>query len=144
MFPSHISIPTRTSATLPSRARRNGKDQRVRMSFIVDDEQSLYGVGPLDDQNGGIQFEMQAGDIAVHAAGVAHRNVESSDDYTYVGLYPKGSPHWDNNHCNDDLEVTNAKRELAGSVLIPDYDPIYGRDGPLPKIWRSAASNVAP
>lgn len=50
---------------------------------------SIYGIGPLDDQKDGIEFEMQAGDIAVHAAGVAHRNVESSDDYTYVGLYPK-------------------------------------------------------
>lgn len=32
---------------------------------------------------------MQAGDIAVHAAGVAHRNIDSSVDYTYIGLYPK-------------------------------------------------------
>lgn len=49
----------------------------------------LYGVGPLDDQNQGVKFEMKAGDIAVHAPGVAHRNVKSSPDYEYVGLYPK-------------------------------------------------------
>lgn len=36
-------------------------------------------------------FDMQAGDIAVHAAGVSHRNVESSTDYRYMGLYPKVS-----------------------------------------------------
>lgn len=52
---------------------------------------SLYGVGPLDDETDGVTFEMKAGDIAVHAAGVAHRNVESSGDYEYVGLYPKVS-----------------------------------------------------
>lgn len=49
----------------------------------------LYGVGPLDDQSDGVEFHMKAGDIAVHAAGVSHRNVESSEDYTYMGLYPK-------------------------------------------------------
>lgn len=49
----------------------------------------LYGVGPLDDPEQGVEFEMKAGDIAVHAAGVAHKNVESSADYEYVGLYPE-------------------------------------------------------
>lgn len=52
----------------------------------------LYGVGPLDDASGGVVFEMQAGDIAVHAAGVSHRNVESSGEYVYMGLYPEVSP----------------------------------------------------
>ena len=51
----------------------------------------MYGVGPLDDPKDGVTFDMKAGDIAVHAAGVAHRNVESSSDYEYVGLYPKVS-----------------------------------------------------
>jgi uncharacterized protein YjlB len=40
----------------------------------------LYGVGPLDDENDGVSFDMKAGDIAVHAAGVAHRNVRQSID----------------------------------------------------------------
>ncbi|KAK4542830.1 hypothetical protein LTR36_006206 [Oleoguttula mirabilis] len=49
----------------------------------------LYGVGPLDNQENGIAFHMKAGDIAVHAPGVAHRNVKTSTDYEYVGAYPK-------------------------------------------------------
>lgn len=48
-----------------------------------------YGVGPLDTEEYAVAFEMRAGDIAVHAPGVAHRNVESSDDYEYLGVYPK-------------------------------------------------------
>jgi uncharacterized protein YjlB len=44
----------------------------------------LYGVGPLDNDDDGVVFSMKAGDIAVHAAGVSHRNVESSDGYTYM------------------------------------------------------------
>lgn len=49
----------------------------------------VYGVGPLDDESDGVTFEMSAGDIAVHAAGVAHRNSESSLDYEYIGAYPE-------------------------------------------------------
>ena len=40
----------------------------------------LYGVGPLDDGSDSVSFDMKAGDIAVHAAGVAHRNVRQSVD----------------------------------------------------------------
>ncbi|KXL42749.1 hypothetical protein M433DRAFT_156553 [Acidomyces richmondensis BFW] len=99
----------------------------------------LYGVGPLDDQNQGVKFEMKAGDIAVHAPGVAHRNVKSSPDYEYVGLYPKGAPHWDNNFCRADAGETAVKAEAARRVPIPDYDPVYGLDGPLPRLWKEAA-----
>ena len=44
----------------------------------------LYGVGPLDNDHDGVLFDMKAGDIAVHAAGVSHRNVKSSDEYEYM------------------------------------------------------------
>lgn len=84
----------------------------------------LYGVGPLDKDEDGVVFDMQAGDIAVHAAGVAHRNTESSSDYLYMGLYPNGSPHWNNNYCKDDPETTKLKAASAAEVAIPDYDPI--------------------
>ncbi|KAF7190425.1 hypothetical protein HII31_08139 [Pseudocercospora fuligena] len=103
----------------------------------------LYGVGPLDDENDGVAFEMKAGDIAVHAAGVAHRNVESSGNYEYVGLYPKGAPHWDNNFCKGDLKETEMKAGAAKGVEIPDYDPVYGFDGPLPRIWKGVKIEAA-
>lgn len=51
----------------------------------------VYGVGPLDDEEQGIKFDMNAGDVAVHGAGIAHRNARSSDDYTYIGFYPEVS-----------------------------------------------------
>jgi uncharacterized protein YjlB len=67
---------------------------------------------------------MEAGDIAVHPAGVAHRNEWSTDDYLYMGLYPKGSPKWNNNFCKANEEETNVKAEQAKEVPVPDYDPI--------------------
>ncbi|KAK3710700.1 hypothetical protein LTR37_010119 [Vermiconidia calcicola] len=99
----------------------------------------LYGVGPLDDASDGVEFDMQAGDIAVHAAGVAHRNTWSTDDYVYMGLYPKGAPKWSNNFCKDGVEETERKTEQARSIPVPEWDPIHGFDGPLPTIWRQAS-----
>ena len=84
----------------------------------------LYGVGPLDDESEGVKFHMKAGDIAVHAAGVSHRNVESSEDYTYMALYPRDAPHWNNNYCQADVEETRAKAEEAKEVPVPSHDPI--------------------
>lgn len=69
----------------------------------------LYGVGPLDDPADGITFEMKAGDCAVHAAGVAHKNLESSEDYMYIGAYPKGKV----NH-----QVCRCYRNIEGLITV--------------------------
>jgi uncharacterized protein YjlB len=48
---------------------------------------------------------------------------------------PKGSPHWDNNFCKAGPEETQEKARVARSVPVPEYDPIYGKGGPLVEIW---------
>lgn len=69
-----------------------GQNTHECYAAIAGTTKCLYGVGPLDDESEGIAFDMQAGDIAVHAAGVSHRNVSSSGEYLYMGLYPEVSP----------------------------------------------------
>lgn len=104
----------------------------------------LLGRGPLDDPNdGGIEVDVSVGDIIVLPAGVSHCSVDSEGDYEYVGLYPKGSPHWDSNFCKADATETAEKARNARNVPIPEYDPIYGQDGPLVEIWKNAATTVA-
>lgn len=50
----------------------------------------LLGRGPLDPETeDDLTVEIGAGDAIVLPAGVAHCSVESSEDYEYVGLYPK-------------------------------------------------------
>lgn len=50
----------------------------------------LLGRGPLDAASGDdLLVALKEGDVIVLPAGVAHCNLESSDDYEYVGLYPK-------------------------------------------------------
>ena len=40
--------------------------------------------GPFDDQSEGVTFSIEAGDVAIHASGVSHKNLESTDDFTYM------------------------------------------------------------
>ena len=59
---------------------------------------------------------MKAGDIAVHAAGVSHKNVESSADYLYMGLYPKvmsDLPTADEESANDRTGCTEVEQQLV-------------------------------
>jgi uncharacterized protein YjlB len=83
---------------------------------------------------------LSVGDAIVLPAGVAHCCLQSQDEYAYVGLYPKGSPHWDNNFCRADEEETREKAANARAVPVPDYDPINGKDGHLVRIWKEALS----
>ncbi|KAF2813066.1 uncharacterized protein BDZ99DRAFT_381699 [Mytilinidion resinicola] len=101
----------------------------------------LLGRGPLDDPEGGKQlmFQVSVGDIIVLPAGVSHCSLHSEGEYEYVGLYPQGSPHWDNNFCKKP-EETAQKAENARAVPVPEYDPIHGKDGPLVYLWQNAAA----
>ncbi|TVY36647.1 Uncharacterized protein LSUB1_G005719, partial [Lachnellula subtilissima] len=102
----------------------------------------LLGQGPLDvDGDEGedrLVVEVAEGDAIVLPAGVAHCCLESSKDYEYVGLYPEGSPHWDNNFCRAGEEETMQKARNARAVPVPDSDPVFGVGGPLVGIWKEA------
>ncbi len=94
----------------------------------------------MDDEARGVEVSLSIGDAIVLPAGVAHCCLESDGEYEYVGLYPKGSPHWDNNFCRADVEETREKAANARAVPLPDCDPIDGKDGYLLRIWKEALS----
>ncbi|KAI9824620.1 MAG: hypothetical protein M1832_001710 [Thelocarpon impressellum] len=97
----------------------------------------LLGRGPLDgDSDDAVEVDLSAGDAIVLPAGVAHCSLSSEGDYTYLGLYPKGSPHWDNNFCKAGSRETQEKAEACRRVPLPNHDPIFGAGGPLVDIWR--------
>ncbi|ORX93203.1 hypothetical protein BCR34DRAFT_500097 [Clohesyomyces aquaticus] len=104
----------------------------------------LLGRGPLDreEDGGAVEVDLRRGDVIVLPAGVSHCSVSSDGEYEYVGLYPEGSPHWDNNFCKAGTEETEKKASIAGAVPIPAEDPVYGKDGPLVEIWRKAAEEA--
>jgi uncharacterized protein YjlB len=87
-----------------------------------------------------VEVSLGVGDAIVLPAGVAHCCLESEDQYEYIGLYPEGSPHWDNNFCRASVGETREKATNARAVPIPEYDTIIGKDGYLVRIWTAALS----
>jgi uncharacterized protein YjlB len=50
-------------------------------------------------------------------------------------MIPQGSPKWDNNFCKTSPEETKDIAARTETVPVPEFDPVYGRGGPLVKLW---------
>jgi len=83
----------------------------------------------------GRTVEIRAGDVILIPAGVAHQNIGASLDFSVVGAYPDGR-QWDLLRGLPG-ERPNSDHTIA-ALPIPDYDPIYGVNGPLRQIWKCA------
>ena len=82
----------------------------------------------------GKEFEVQAGDVIIIPAGVAHQNLGSSSDFGVVGAYPEGRD-WDLLKGKPG-ERPKADENIA-ALPIPKNDPIYGQQGPVRQIWKT-------
>lgn len=80
----------------------------------------------------GIKQKLNAGDVIVIPAGVAHKNLGASSDFAVVGGYP-GGVEWDMNYGRP--EERPAADENIARVAFPKTDPLYGPNGPLLKHW---------
>ena len=81
----------------------------------------------------GIKLTLAAGDVVVIPAGVAHKNLGASNDFVVVGAYPQGQENYD--MCRGRREERQETDKKIVSTPIPESDPLYGRDGPLPEHW---------
>jgi uncharacterized protein YjlB len=79
-------------------------------------------------------LELSAGDVVVLPAGVAHRNVDSSEDLVVVGAYPPGQI-WDMN--TGSLDERPRVLESIAAVPLPATDPVYGKRGPVVTLWEN-------
>jgi uncharacterized protein YjlB len=81
---------------------------------------------------GGKIVTVEAGDVVIIPAGVAHKNIDQSPDFKVVGAYPIGQ--------NPDMkygkpgERPEADQNIQ-SVDLPEHDPVYGPTGPLMELW---------
>lgn len=82
----------------------------------------------------GIVQELNAGDAVIIPAGVGHMNLGASADFAVVGAYPPGQDP-DLNH-GEPGERARAENNLE-RVPLPETDPVFGKDGPLVKHWRT-------
>lgn len=86
---------------------------------------------------GGQKVQVEAGDLIVIPAGVGHKNLGSSRDFRVVGAYPGGSSY--DLKTGKEGERPQADRNIA-AVPVPATDPLTGREGGVPEIWRKAES----
>jgi uncharacterized protein YjlB len=75
---------------------------------------------------------LQAGDVAVIPAGVAHKNEAQSPDFAVVGAYPTGTgPDMQYGKPGERPRVDrNIER-----VVKPSLDPVAGASGALLELW---------
>ncbi|MEO8183001.1 MAG: cupin domain-containing protein [Deltaproteobacteria bacterium] len=78
---------------------------------------------------------LEAGDVVVIPAGVAHCNEGQSKDFWIVGAYPRGTD-MDMNY-GQPTERPAADRRIR-AVPLPEQDPVLGAGGALLELWRSA------
>src|SRR3984957_13712091 len=86
---------------------------------------------------GGTVLKVQAGDVVVVPAGVAHRNQGQSNDLLIVGAYPENGPGPDLRRGKPE-EPDAAKRAVEG-VPLPAKDPIGSIDRALPQLGARSA-----
>jgi uncharacterized protein YjlB len=85
----------------------------------------------------GPEFTLGAGDAVVIPAGVAHKNLEHSEDYLVIGAYPGGEV-WDI-HTGIEGERPRSDENIR-HVELPKTDPVAGRHGPLVSLWHLGAA----
>jgi uncharacterized protein YjlB len=75
---------------------------------------------------------LEKGDVLLLPAGVAHRNMGSSEDFGCVGAYPNGM-EFDMNYGRTG-ERPHTDKNIQ-QVPLPATDPVYG-NGPLQDYWK--------
>jgi len=80
----------------------------------------------------GETIRVEEGDVVVIPAGVGHKREQASSDFLVVGAYPDGRDH--------DLRTGEPNErptvlENIQNVPVPEFDPVFGVDGPLKKSW---------
>lgn len=81
---------------------------------------------------GAQMYVFSKGDVLFLPAGVAHKRINASNDFTIVGAYPDGlEPDMQKGKAED----YEAIKESIKSVKQPKCDPVEGKDGAVLKYW---------
>jgi uncharacterized protein YjlB len=82
----------------------------------------------------GQEIDLSQGDVVVLPAGTGHQGLWASPDLMVIGAYPKSGRY-------DLCRGSKAERDRAlvtiPKVPLPDTDPVFGREGPLLRLWRA-------
>jgi len=80
----------------------------------------------------GREIELGSGDVAVLPAGTGHQGLWKGPDLMVIGAYPPTGRY---DLCRGS-KAEHAKAVLSiARVPLPATDPIYGKHGPLRRLW---------
>ncbi len=83
----------------------------------------------------GEEIKIEKGDAVAIPAGVGHRMIKASADFSVVGAYPDGMDY-------DVLKGEQGERPKADenikNIPLPENDPVYGKLEGLTALWRYA------
>lgn len=83
--------------------------------------------------NSGEEIDISAGDVAILPAGTGHQCLWASHDLVVIGAYPKKGRF---DLCRGSKAEHDKALTTIPQVPAPDSDPVYGKDGPLVKLWQ--------
>ena len=81
----------------------------------------------------GVELALQAGDVVVIPAGVAHKNEGAAPDFAVLGAYPSGT--------GPDMQYGKAGERPSAdqriqALALPAADPLQGPAGSLVTLWK--------
>ena len=79
-------------------------------------------------------LELAPGDVAALPAGTGHHRLSQSSGLVVIGGYPPEGSH---DLCRGGKAEHDKALTTIPLVPLPASDPVHGKDGPLPKLWRS-------
>ena len=83
--------------------------------------------------NNGKELDLMPGDVAILPAGTGHHCLWASPDLLVIGAYPKSGRY---DLCRGSKAEHDKAIATIPDVPLPDTDPVFGKDGPLLKLWR--------
>ena len=81
----------------------------------------------------GIKIVLEAGDVLVIPAGVAHKNVTPEKIFKCVGAYPEGMEY---DIMYGKVEERPKADKNIKNVPLPLTDPVDGEHGPIKRCWK--------
>ena len=87
----------------------------------------------------GRKLSVKAGDVVVLPAGTGHQCFSASDDFLVVGAYPATGSY---DECTPSAQAFERARKTVPKVPPPRKDPVYGKDGPLLRLWKRTTRGV--
>jgi uncharacterized protein YjlB len=82
--------------------------------------------------NKGQEIELAQGDVAVLPAGTGHQCLSHSHDLMVIGAYPRTGRY---DLCRDSKGDHDKALLSIPQVPLPDTDPVFGKTGPLLRLW---------